>query len=133
MKAAASSLLSLGLAASSLGCPTTDPTGKYSDACIRAVSPPPPFCGKFSTAADLVAHAEDVATRCCVEDMSACSCPVKNVPFSRFHEKMEPYCAAVKEGGACKPAESNEEAAASNNLRGKFDMEQQIQREEYAP
>mmetsp|Transcript_37002 Transcript_37002/g.66581 ORF Transcript_37002/g.66581 Transcript_37002/m.66581 type:complete len:130 (+) Transcript_37002:97-486(+) len=103
-----------------IGCPTDDTISK---ACLDAVTPPFPICLTKGSAKEWVAHAKDSATRCCGDNIDQCKCPVKN--GQKFQEKIVGYCAAV---GNCETQE-----ATAGNLRGGFDMEHQVQREEYTP
>eukprot|EP01083_Nonionella_stella_P215641 775965_1 len=126
MKAVLASFLLLVGHVAGLGCPT-DPN--ISQACLDAVLPPPMVCA-FSpgkTAQDYVDHAKDSATRCCGDDISACKCPVAGE--APFQAKIGDYCKAVAED-CDKPVE--DATVTAGYLRGGFDMEELIQREEYA-
>lgn len=109
-------------------CPT-DPT--YSSDCLSGVIPPFPICCGRDSAKEWVEHAKDAATRCCVDDMSKCKCPIKEE--HKFQDKIGAYCSAVVACSSPSPQATSTEELVVNNLRGGFDMEMQIQREEYAP
>ena len=113
---------------SSCKCPT-DPN--YSDECLSGVIPPSPICCGRASAKEWVDHAKDAATRCCADDMSKCKCPIKEE--NKFQDKIGEYCSAVVACSSPSPQATSTEELLVNNLRGGFDMEMQIQREEYAP
>mmetsp|Transcript_806 Transcript_806/g.1447 ORF Transcript_806/g.1447 Transcript_806/m.1447 type:complete len:152 (-) Transcript_806:113-568(-) len=106
-------------------CPTD---ASINAQCLEATLPPWPIC-LSKTAQEWVEHAKDAATRCCDPlNLGPCQCPVKNGP--KFQAKIGPYCDAVNNYCDSDVATVTMESA---NLRGAFDMEEQIQREEYSP
>jgi len=104
----------------SSSCPKDD---TISQTCLDKILPPYPIC-LSRTAAEWVDHAKDSATRCCGNDLSQCKCPVKDT--QPFQAKIGDYCKAVTE-------DCSKQEATLGNLRGGFDMEEQIQREEFTP
>ena len=79
-------------------CPKSD---AYDPACLRSAIPPWPIC-LFHSVDDFVDHAQDSATRCCGDDISACRCPKKNT--DKFLNDIGEWCRGV---ASCGPVEEN--------------------------
>ena len=107
-------------------CPTDS---NISETCLNKILPPWPIC-LSKTAQQWVDYARNEGSlHCCGDDKSSCGCPVKDK--EPFLSSIGDYCAAVEDGGDCFP-QGQVTTASSGHLRGNFDMEKQIQREEYS-
>jgi hypothetical protein len=110
-------------------CPHPEANSKYSEECYKATIPPPFVC-KHMKPDEWVEKALDSYPRCCVDDLSACKCPVKNW-WPPFKARIGDYCAKVE---ICKPSVRSGTSGDVPYLRGGVeDVNKQTQRIELSP
>ena len=102
---------------SKCSCPTDD---SYSAECLKSAIPPWPICLCGSHSAKyFVDKAVESAGRCCGDDLSKCTCPVKN--STCFQDKIGAWCDGVETCSnnvvAALPVEE-QEAVSQQLLRG---------------
>mmetsp|Transcript_31121 Transcript_31121/g.45796 ORF Transcript_31121/g.45796 Transcript_31121/m.45796 type:complete len:127 (-) Transcript_31121:62-442(-) len=78
-------------------CPQAPENSKYSEACYKATEPPYFVCINMEPD-EWVEKALATYPRCCGEDLTQCTCPVKDYWF--FKNKIADYCAKVE---VCEP------------------------------